>query len=48
LVSGIRDGGSVRKEKLIGVLDGDYFLIHGFHFVRDISGVTELRKKGGF
>jgi len=48
LISGIRSGGSVGKEKLVGILDGNHFLVHCFHFDGDISGVAELQKKCGF
>jgi hypothetical protein len=42
-VSGIRVLGSVGKEKLIGILNGNYFLAHSFHFTGNISGVAELQ-----
>jgi hypothetical protein len=42
LVSGIRVLGSVEEEKLVGVLNGNYFPIHSFHFTGNLSGVAEL------
>jgi hypothetical protein len=41
-VLGVRGSGSMGEEKLVGVLDGNHFLIHGFHFDRDVSRITEL------
>jgi hypothetical protein len=41
-ILGIRVLGSVGKEKLIGILNGDYFPVHSFYFAGNISGVVKL------
>jgi len=37
LILGIRVLGSVGKEKLVGVLNGNYFPTHSLHFIGNLS-----------
>jgi hypothetical protein len=42
LALGIRVLGSVEKEKLVVILNGNYFPVHSFYFTRNFFRVTKI------